>query len=66
MKRIVHYLQHRAENIGSDTDADQEEIICLRHNLLHNNYIECIISASRNLDRKIKDDTRKPTLVCLL
>ena len=56
-KGIVHYLQHRAKTISSDTDAYQEEMISLRHNLHRNNYPECITSASRNLDRRMKDNT---------
>ena len=59
-KGIVCCLQHRAKTISSDTDAYQEQMISLRHNLL-----ECIISAPRNLDRRIENNTRKLTMVCL-
>ena len=64
-KRIVRCLQHRAKTISSDTDAYQEEMISLRHNLHRNNYPERITSAPRNLDRKIEDNTRKLTTVFL-
>ena len=64
-KRIVCCLQHRAKTISSDTDAYQEEMISLRHNLHHNNYPESITSAPRNLDRRVEDNTRKLTTVCL-
>ena len=64
-KGIVHCLQHRAKTIISDTDVYQEEMISLRHNLHLNNYPECITSAPRNLDRRIEDNTRKLTTVCL-
>ena len=40
-------LQHRAKTISSDTDAYQEEIISLRHNLQRDNYPERITSAPR-------------------
>ena len=40
-------------------------MISLRHNLYHNNYPECITSAPRNLARRIEDNTRKLTTVCL-
>ena len=36
-KEIVCWLQHRAKIISSNTDAYQEEMISLRHNLRHNN-----------------------------
>ncbi len=36
-KGIVRCLQHRAKTISSDTDAYQEEMISLRHNLHRNN-----------------------------
>ena len=39
-------------------------MISLRHNLHRNNYPERI-SAPRNLDRRIEDNTRKLTTVCL-
>ena len=58
-------LQHQAKTISSDTDAFQEEMISLRHNLHHNNYLECIKSAPRNLDRRIEDNAQKLTTVCL-
>ena len=64
-KGIVRCLQHRAKTISSDTDASQEEMICLRHNIHHNNYPECVTSAPRNLDRRIEDNTRKLTTICL-
>ena len=64
-KGIVRCLQHRAKVISSDTDAYQEEMISLRHNLHRNNYPECITSAPRNLDRRVEDNTRKLTPVCL-
>ena len=56
---------HRAKIISSDTDAFQEEMISLRHNLHCNNYPERITSAPRNLDRRIEDNIRKLTTVCL-
>ena len=40
-------------------------MISLRHNLHRNNNPERITSAPRNLDRRIKDNTRKLTTVCL-
>ena len=40
--------------------------ISLRRNLHRSNYPESIISALKNLDRTIKNDTRKLTIVCLL
>ena len=57
-KGIVRCLQHRAKTISSDTDAYQEEMISLRHNLHRNNYPESITSAPRNLDRRVEDNTR--------
>ena len=63
-KGIVRCLQHQAK-ISSDTDAYQEEMISLRHNLHRNNYPESITSAPRNLDRRVEDNTRKLTTVCL-
>ena len=56
-KGIVRCLQHRVKTISSDTDAYQEEMISLRHNLHHNNYPEHKTSAPRNLDWKIEDNT---------
>ena len=47
-KGTVCCLQHRAKTISSDTDAYQEEMISLRHNLHHNNYLEHVTSAPRN------------------
>ena len=41
-------------------------MIRVRHNLHSNNYPEPITSAPRNLDRRIEDNTRKLTTVCLL
>ena len=41
-------------------------MISLRHNLHHHHYTEHITSAPRNPDRKIEDNTQKPTTVCLL
>ena len=64
-KGIVRCLQHRAKTISSDTDAYQEEMIILRHNLHRNNYPESITSAPRNLDRRMEGNTRKLTTVCL-
>ena len=40
-------------------------MISLRHNLHRNNYQERITSAPKNLDRKIEDNNRKLTTVCL-
>ena len=40
-------------------------MISLRHNLHRNNYPERIKSAPRNLDRRLEDNTRKLTTVCL-
>ena len=48
-----------------DTDAYQEEIVSLRRKLHRNNYPERITSAPRNLDRRIEDNTRKLTTLCL-
>ena len=56
-KGIFHCLQHRAKTISSNTDAYQEEMISLIHNLHCNNYSVCITSAPRNLDRRIEDNT---------
>ena len=64
-KVIVRCLQHRAITISSNTDAYQEEILSLRHNLHRNNYPERITSAPRNLDWRIEDNTRKLIKVCL-
>ena len=64
-KGIVHYLQHQAKTISSDTDAYQEKMISLRHDLHHNNYPEHITPAPRNLDRRMEDNTQKLTAVCL-
>ena len=64
-KGIVRCLQHRAKTISSATDAYQEEMISLRRNLHRNNYLEYITSTTRNLDWRIKDNTRKLTIVCL-
>ena len=64
-KEIVRCLQHRAKTISSDTDAYQEEMISLRHNLHRNNYPERITSAPKNLDRRVEDNTRKLTTVCM-
>ena len=65
-KGIVRCLQHQAKTISSGTDAYQEEMISLRHNLHCNNYPKRITSAPRNLDRRIEDNTRKLTTVCLV
>ena len=64
-KGIFDYQQNQAKAISSDTDAYQEDMISLRHNFYRNNYQECITSAPRILDRRIEDDTRKITTVCL-
>ena len=64
-KGIVRCLQYRAKSISCDTDAYQEEMISLRHNLYRYNYPECITSAPRNLDERIEDNTRKLATVCL-
>ena len=64
-KGIVCCLQHQATTISSDTDAYEEEMISLRHNLHRNNYLECITTVPRNLDRRIEDNTQKFTTVCL-
>ena len=50
--------------MSTDTDAYQEEMINLRHNLYRNNYSERLTLAQRNLDRRIGNDTRKLTTVC--
>ena len=55
-KGIIRCLQHRTKAISSDTDPSQEEMISLKQNLHRNNNPESIISAPRNLDRKIEDD----------
>ena len=64
--RLNDFFNHFFEQktIGSNTDACQEEIISLRHNLHHNNYPECTTLAPRNLDRRIEDNNRKFTTVC--
>ena len=64
-KGIFCCLQHRTKAISSDTDAYQEEMISLRHNLHRINCSERITSAPRNLDRRIEDNTQKLTLVYL-
>ena len=64
-KEIICCLQHHAKAISSNTDAYQEEMISLRHNLHCNNYPESITSAPRNLDSTIKNDTWKLSTVCL-
>ena len=64
-KGIVRCLQLRAKTISRDTDAYQEKMMSLRHNLHHNNYSERITLAPRNLDRRIEDNTRKLTTACL-
>ena len=64
-KGIVRCLQHRTKIISSTTGAFQEEIISLGHNLHRNNYPGRTTSALRNLDRRIEDNTRKLTTVCL-
>ena len=46
-------------------DAYQEEMISLRHNLHRNDYPERTALGPRNLDRRIEDETRKLTTVCL-
>ena len=48
-KGIVHCLQYRAKAISSDTDAYQEEMISLKHNLHCNIYPQSLTSAPRNL-----------------
>ena len=60
-KEIVRCLQHWAKALSSDTDAYQEEMTSLRHNLHRNDYAERITS-----DRGIENNTRKLTTVCLL
>ena len=40
-------------------------MISLRHNLHRNNYPQCITLAPSILDRRIEDNTRKLTTVCL-
>ena len=62
---MVRCLQHRAKTISSDTDAYQEKMISLRHNLHRNNYPERITSDTRNLGWRMEDNTRKLTTVCL-
>ena len=64
-KGLSRCLQHRAKTISCDTDVFQEEMISLRHNHHRNNYPEGITSAPRNPDRRIVDNTRKLTTVCL-
>ena len=61
----VRCLQHRAKTISSETDAFQELMISLRHKLYRYNYPDRIPSAPRNLDRRIEENTRKLTTVCL-
>ena len=43
----------------------KKKMISLRHNLHRHNYPECITSAPRNLDRRMEDNIRKLTTVCL-
>ena len=62
---IFRCLQIRAKAISSNTDAYKEEMISLRHNLHRNNYPERITSAPRNINRRMEDNTRKLTTVCL-
>ena len=64
-KGIVRCLLHQAKTISTNTDAYQEEMISLTHNLHHNNYPERITSAPRNLDWRLEDNTWKLTMVCL-
>ena len=63
-KGIGRCLKHRAKAICSDTDAYEEKMISFRHYVHRNNYPEPITSALRNLDRRIENNTRKPTTVC--
>ena len=65
-KGIVRCLQHRAKTINSDADIYQEERISPRYDLHRKNYPEHITSSPRNLYRRLEDDTRKLTTVCLL
>ena len=65
-KGIVRYLHQQAKTISSDTDAYQEEMISLRHNLHCNNYPERITSTPRNLDWRMEDNTRKLTTISFL
>ena len=64
-KGIVGRLKRRAKTIRSDTDAYQEEMVSLRHNLHRNNYPDRITSATRNLYRRTEDNIHKLTTVCL-
>ena len=65
-KGVIRCLQHQAKAISSYMDAYQEEMINLRYNLHRNNNPERIKFAPSNLDRRIEDETRKHTTVCLL
>ena len=64
-KGIDRCSQHRVKSISNDTDAYQEKMISLRHNLHRKNYPEHKTSAPRNLDRRIEENNRKPTTVGL-
>ena len=63
-KGIVCCLQHQEKTISSNTDAYQEEMICLKHNLHHNNYPER--KKKRNLDRSMEDNTWKLTTLTVV
>ena len=52
--------------LTQQTKPNQKEMISLRHDLHYNNHPERITLVPRNLDRRIEDDTRKLTSVCLL
>ena len=56
-KGIVHCLQHQARAMSNDSDAYQEEIKILRDNLYHNNSLENLALAPRNLDQMTENDT---------
>ena len=59
VKKGIVCCLHRAKTFTSGTDAFQEEMISLRHNLHRNNYPERMTSAPRNLDRRIEDKEKE-------
>ena len=63
--RTIHGKKRETICPYSDTDAYQEEMISLEHNLHCNNYPECKTSDPRNIDRSMEDNTRKLTTLCL-
>ena len=60
-KRIFRCSQHQAKAISSGNDEYQEEMISLKHKLHRNNYLECITSVPRNLNRRRENENSKLT-----